>query len=165
MEFELLGNTIKPLRNTLNGFNTAGKKDSRFKPLVNLRYYLVLYYCIIAPLTKQFSDTGIEHDKRGYSLPRLKKVANQIGLEFDRSRVSRDIYESGVSRGEINIVLANDNYRYYLLTGKGIKYCNDAIKEIHMWGMTELRYMTLDQESILIEKLEKYFISLIRISD
>lgn len=153
MDLKSLTEAIKENRNILNGVDSNGKKNNEFNNLKFLRYYLVLYYATISILYQRESDM-IVHGIRAFGLYKLGKIAKALRLDYDRTKVSIGIYLDGKERGEIEVIIANDNHRYFTITEKGKNRCEEILKEMKSLDMTSLLYITKTDN---LKKLRKYF--------
>lgn len=159
MDYKSLSSTIIENSNVLNGYDAKGKKSFALNDLSFLRYYLILYYASVSPLHKreEFTDRKefTDRENRGYSLYYLGKVAKQLRLDYDRTRTAVKIFKEGEMKGEVVIFLANDNYRYYKITQKGKKSCDEVLQEIETIKLNSM-YLITETDNKL-KRLRKYF--------
>ncbi len=132
---------IEQNKQILNELNSSGKKDKKLKNFKFLRYYLVLYYATVSPIYKREEReiNGIQV----FGLNYLKKVANALRLNYDRSKIALQVYQDGSNRGEITYVVGNNHYRFFALTDKGKKVCEDVLEEIKNLDIKSMKYINL----------------------
>jgi len=154
MDFLALGKIIKEKKQMLNGIDTDGRPASSLKGLRFLRYYLILYYATVSPVFMR--DEFMDNDGRGFGLYALAKVAKSLDLDYDRTRTALEVFEDGRKRGEIDMIIANNRHRYFLLTKKGKDICRDALKEIENLRLGSLSYITNIEDTPLIRFLKGF---------
>jgi hypothetical protein len=152
MDSDELLDKIILFRNVLNGENKQGEKTDAFTNFSRFRYYVILYYCVRSAVQRDMLE-----NKGGFSLPYLKKVAKQLGINFDRSRIGFAVFHEGQDKKEIGLFVGNNSYKYFYITKKGMRYCEKVLKEMTKLKINEVKYITFNDSSLkrLVKILEK----------
>ena len=137
---------IHKISNILNGLSPEGKKLKNELDFKTHRYLIVLF---CGQKFTIFKDK-VEHNgkKIGLTSPALKKIANYLELNFDRSKQSSKIYTLQEKEKLVKISKI-DNYSYYKLTPKGLGHCRKSISEllalVDLWKDKKLAYESTQQ--------------------
>ena len=112
--------SVSEIRNLLNGKTDSGEKLRDGYDFKTPRYLLILYF---ASEKSAFIDIQKEELHGACSQYSLSKVAKILGLDFDRTKTSHNIFSKQINKGNVQIFTSKDsNISGYKLTKKGIKF-------------------------------------------
>jgi predicted transcriptional regulator len=114
-------NVIRELYLLLNGKTLQGKKATYGSFFVNLRYALILFAAITLDIIKDENEDEDEDRVRNctpLNYYALKKVADMLHLDFDRTRSAKKIYTQLIDKGIAKIERIGGK-EYICLTEKG----------------------------------------------
>ena len=78
-----------------------------------------------------FRNAGLVRGNKSYfNVSQLEKIADPLGLPFDKSRTARKIYDQAINRNEIEKIRDDDGHECYALTEEGRKLCIDKLNEL-----------------------------------
>ena len=106
------------------GWSAARKLDFKIA-----RYAIILLAA--ATLENFRSQTLTIADSPFFNLYRLEKVAENLHLDYDRTKQAKKIYEELEKKGEIRKETTAENKTYISLTEKGEKICLKKLEELY----------------------------------
>ena len=104
---------ILSVRNKLNTTKPL-LKDTRY-----LRYLAVLLYARNSDFLKD--EAKIVKNEQYFRISSLSNTAKHIGLNFDRTKSFRIVFEDAESKQEVKKFRDTDGVEYYTLTQKGVE--------------------------------------------
>ena len=104
---------ILSIRNKLNTTKPL-LKDTRY-----LRYLAVLLYARNSDFLKD--EAKIVKNEQYFRISSLSNTAKHIGLNFDRTKSFRIVFEDAESKQEVKKFRDTDGVEYYTLTQKGVE--------------------------------------------
>jgi predicted transcriptional regulator len=126
------GNLLSDISQTyylLNGQTSGGHNTSYGSLFKRTRYSIIL---LAAITLENFKDqTENIQGTPFYNFYRLKKVADFLRLDYDRTKQAKKIYEELENMGEVQKETTEDNRTYISLTEKGINRCFKKLEELH----------------------------------
>ena len=114
---------FRVISSILHAYSPNGKRvtlDFRLE-----RYMIVLYAALHLPIFEQYKKRDGKNE--GFTLYSLEGIANNLGYKFDRTKSSWKIYDNQEKEGKVR-KKEIDNKTIYMLTKKGISYCEECVK-------------------------------------
>jgi hypothetical protein len=127
VDSKLLLNQIAEVHCLLNGKTMDGRPARKLDFRI-ARYAIIL---LAATTLENFMDKTLKiKDIPFFNLYRLEMVAQNLHLEYDRTKQARKMYEGLEKKGEIKREITAENKTYITLTEKGTKSCLKKLEEL-----------------------------------
>ena len=118
---------IKKAIDCLNASDGTGNHLDLLNGLKFLRYFLALQYALSSAIFTKMALA--EEDRFYFTMYRIAKIGNGLGLDLDESRQCLRVFTEGIKKGEI-LHMKSGNTNYYTLDSKGEKTCKTYVDEI-----------------------------------
>ncbi len=123
-----LMNDIAELYLLLQGQNIDGQNTTFGSIFRTTRYAVIL---LAAVSLDHFEENTVKIKGTTFcNFYRLEKVAHALRLDYDRKRQAKKIYEDLQRKGNLKIIVTEENKTYITLTEKGIKECRKKIQKV-----------------------------------